>query len=335
MTLLFFIVYVALGWGLLQLAPIFSRLRALTSGRREVDVLRHGVLILRSLQDRLESGLIPEKPDWERVRDAVPGPWGSVFFQTLMESRDRGAPVLPSLARMQRLLEEQIKWTTSATARLAPVTGQAVLSLFLVPLFSAGLWFLLPGVDEQAFIFGSTALIAMMMGLGAFFWMSEMGESARFGQLPSRKRGWIASAIIATERLNALVMVGEPPDLAWNEVLMELQAREPELAQVWGSLVWSESAPATTGRNASEQILSRLGQEIRRLIQTSLIEGQGTLERIEALQRTWMADLRGRIEQELARLGNQGLKPLFLLVMPAIVLVMAVGMGISVQGMLQ
>jgi hypothetical protein len=328
---LFTVIYLSLVSGLRDLTPIGSRIRTLFTRDREVDRLLQSVLILRSLQDRLESGIIPAAEEWDRAA-RIPPPWGPVFDRTLREARDRGAPIVPSLVRMQRLLEEQARWSTDAATKLAPAMGQAALSLLLVPLFALALWALLPGMNDHALAFGTAAAVSMLMGLGAFYWMTEMGEQARFGHLSASRRSWIASSVIALERLNALVMVGEPPDLAWNEVLAELHTREPELALAWGSLVWSDSetlsAQGVTG-NPTESILVQLGREVRRLIQTSLIEGQAALERIESVQRSFLLDLRGRIDQDLARLGQRSLKPLFILVMPAIVFLMAAGMVLS------
>lgn len=282
--------------------------------------------------DRLESGLSIPKEDWSELL-SVPQPWGKAFYSSILEARDSGAPLLPQLLRMQKLIEEQTEWMFQAQAKVAPAQGQAVLAVLLVPTFALSLWFLLPDLQAYPLEFGAVVWAAGLMGLGAFFWMLEMSETARFGGLSVRQRPWMVAGVLVLERIQALVRIGHPPDLAWSQSVEELRTSYPHLVSVWSGTLWNDfklNEKLQSGHSRSEALVLGLGSEIKRVVQTSLIEGHGAIDRLEALQRSWIADIRGEVEQQLAKLGNRSLQPLFMLVLPAVFLVMACGIGATV-----
>jgi hypothetical protein len=112
----------------------------------------------------------------------------------------------------------------------------------------------------------------------------------------------------------------------------ELFIADPELARVWGAQIWD---PFVEGGEASgsgcERLISGLGREMRRAIQTSLIEGRGCSERLESIRSAAFQELRSRVQRELGLLPNACLRPLFALVFPAVMFLLAGSLWISLR----
>ena len=80
-------------------SPIYLKLRSHFFQNRTLAALKLSIAHLRLIKESLESGLVPERDDWNRVA-LLPAPWGELFFALLSELRNQGAPILPSLERM-------------------------------------------------------------------------------------------------------------------------------------------------------------------------------------------------------------------------------------------
>jgi hypothetical protein len=195
------------------------------------------------------------------------------------------------------------------------------------------LYFMLPGMEKFTREFSLMVMLSLFLGAISFIWMVSMVEQARFGNIGSENRKWIVSVNVALERLMALISTGLPADLAYQKTIEELAVQDPTLAREWKPQIWdtnfSVSNPTT---NETERLILGLGTEVRRAIQTSLLEGRGSLDRIESIHRTFLIDLRMRIGRELGLLPNRCLKPLFILVFPSIMLLLMGAMALCFKG---
>jgi hypothetical protein len=77
------------------------------------------------------------------------------------------------------------------------------------------------------------------------------------------------------------------------------------------------------------QLLIGLGDSIRRAVQVSLMEGSPCTPRVEAALTALSSDLKAAMEREVAVLPSKCLLPLFLLVAPALLGMMAAGFAIA------
>lgn len=277
---------------------------------------------LKLIQEMLESGLVPGPEVWDRIRN-FPKPWGEILFSSLAELRNQGAPVLPSLVRMQKTLDEQVEFIQEAKVKSSQAFGQAILGLVLVPLFSGTLYLLLPGVREEASTFLMLSLIAFLWSSIAFVWMMSMSDRARFGNMRAEGRKWWVSVNSTLERILALISTGLPADLAWRQAMEELSLVDYALVKEWKLQVWDPDFSLSSLReNECERLILNVGIEVRRSIQSSLIEGRPCMDRIESIQKSFLLDLRSKVSKELNLLPQRCMKPLFLCVLPSVFLLL-------------
>ena len=326
--------FIFLIFGFSELKPLFFQFKNFLLQSQAILKLKRAIHHLHFLQEQLESGLVPETHAWAELK-TFPAPWGLLIYQSVMELRNQGAAVLPTLSRMRRTLEEQIELIQESKAKSAQALGQAVAGMIMIPLFAAVLYFLLPGMEENQKEFMMTFIFSLFLGSLSFVWMLSMIDQARFGNLKREKRFWLVSVNASLERLMALISTGLPPDLAWKKMYEELAIQDRALALEWKSQIWDGdlSTGFQTG-NECEILVINLGIEVKRSIQTSLIEGRGCLERIESIHRTFIVELRMKIERELNLLPNRCLKPLFVCILPAVFILLLVSISLSFQSQL-
>lgn len=291
---------------------------------------------LRTLQEVLQSGLVPTTEDWEKLRD-LPQPWGRLAGESLSVLRENGSAVVPTLVRIRGLAEEHRTLLASSRTAAAQALAQAMVCTALVPTFGISLSFLLPGLAEHATAWWSACGMALASSLFGARWLLRMAESARWAGLPPHQRAWILAVHCAGERFLAWTRGGATPDLAWNEACQALASESVELSQTWGTSLWAEpEATPHRSRVPARQSLAQAGSAIRRAVQLALMEGRPSAERVEAALASLRLELRGRIEREVQLLGTRALKPLFLCIAPALLGLLGwalfLSLGNEVQG---
>ncbi len=329
--LLWILIYGLSGLGLVRLWPVLRQLGSVFGQPRAVLRLRESAVQLRVLEEMLTSGIIPPETEWRKI-SGFPDPWNRVLKDSLRELREQGAPVLPTLARVRRTLQEQAEFLLESRVRSAQALHQAALAVSLVPGFGLVLHFSLPGVREAGGTFALLALVSFLLASLAFFSILSSADRARYGNLRPEHREWWVLIHSTMERILALISSGSPPDLAWRRALEELYRSDRSLAHAWGTQVWDPfgEAGAPAGNDCKRLILG-LGVEMRRSIQTSLIEGRGCLDRLESIHSACLTELRMTVRRELELLPNRCLKPLFLFVLPGVMLLLAGGLWISMK----
>jgi hypothetical protein len=326
-TLSFLSLFLALS----QFSPVVHRIQSHFMQQRIIDQFKDITAQLRVLKECLESGLVPEREEWDRVAK-LPAPWGAIFSESLNSLRSRGAPILPSIERMLLSIEEERALLLESRLRSSQAFGQVTISTLLVPFFGLVIYFLMPEIAQNLEAFLLLMLVSLLMVSLAFFWMLLMMEDARAGKIARSKRSWLLSSKLFFERLIAEVASGNPPDLAWNSAMLFLEARESELMGNWGVRIWDRFSSFRQDQGRLEDAILRFGQDIRKIIQMSLTEGAASMDRLDAAYRNYLLDTRTRISRELQVLPNHCLKPLFILVLPAVMLLLFGSMAMVFGG---
>jgi hypothetical protein len=324
---LWIVVYLTALAGFKELSPLAGRLREFLRKDRNLEGLRSAAARVRLLAELLESGMVPGEEDWAPVRH-FPRPWNRIIEESLLDLRKEGAPVLPTLERLHRTLLDQVDFTLEAKSKSAQALSQAHLSLALIPGFSLILYEFLPGVREAGGAFLLLSFFSTLLASFAYLWIVALADQARYGNMKPENRVWWVSIQATLERVFALISSGRPPDQAWSVAVGELHLSQPDLAVLWGARVWDPFTPQP-GFSGCERTLVQLGVEIRRSIQVSMIEGRGCLDRLESIHRASSAEFQAGIRTALNLLPNRCLKPLFLFVLPGVMLLLTGSLWLS------
>ena len=332
--ILWTLTYVCLFFGLHELKPVWLKIKLFLNENRAVLELRESIAHLKLLQEMLETGVVPEKADWQKC-ESFPKPWGQVLINCISDLRDQGAPILPTLLRIQKTLEDQVEFILEAKTKSSQAFGQAILGLILVPAFGMILFLMMPGIQTHPRSFFLLVMFSLLLAACAFIWMLSMVEKARFGNLRTENRRWLVSVHATLERMLALISTGVPSDLAWKTSMEELARTDQTLVSAWKLQIWDTDFKIPISvQNESERLIFGVGNEVRKSIQTSLLEGRPCMDRIESVHRAFQVDLRALISKELSLLPNRCLKPLFIFVLPSVMILMAGSFAISFQDFL-
>jgi hypothetical protein len=308
--------------GTLELVPFLKQWSRQFGHQKTISLFRHSASHLRLIRECLESGQVPEMKDWLQV-ESFPRPWATIISNSLRELRAQGAPIISSLERLENALIEQSQLLQDSRVKSSQAMGQALAGALLVPLFSGAVYLLIPELQSEAGNFGLLVVFCSILSAGSLIWILHLSENARFGNLPPERRSWLISADSTFERLLALVSSGTPPDLAWRKALEELLLQDRNLVRAWGAQVWDPEPMSESLSDPLSRMISNLGLELRRSIQVSLIEGRACLDRLDSIHRAYRADLKASIGQELELLPQRCLKPLFIFVLPALMILLS------------
>ncbi len=301
-----------------------SLLGLIRSGTRDSSTeIRKILAALHELQELLESGILPSEEKWAVVR-GLPSPWGPLLSESILGLRAQGAAILPTIRRFRDLAVHHRDSLSEAKARSAQALMQALVCTALVPLFGAGLFMIMPGLEEHPWLWVIACTLAILLSLAGAFWLLSMAEEARWGGMPPAQRSWILISQCAGERLLSSLRSGDPPDIAWGRACEFLAREAPGLAEEWGFSTWKsecgspEKGTVTSRPNSPMRPLIDAGHSLKKAIQISLMEGRSCMERAEAILAAMRTELRMQTERELSVLGARALKPLFVCTAPAL-----------------
>lgn len=326
-----------MAWVLLQQVAWYLFFRSLgsipaRSGTGATRGFEASRLAIRDLREALLTGTMPGSEDWKRL-SIIPEPWGGLVRLNLSELREGGLPVVPTLERIEELFVELDRSSARAGSRTAQAWGQAWICGSFVPITAAALHLLLPAVAGLGAIWWFTAALALLMSLTAMGWMIRMGENAKWAGLPSHCRPWWPAVLCFGERMLAALRSGLPADIAWSRAIPQLGERAYPLVVSWGAVLWSQPPEQIRRQSGAAGALEEWGCQLRASIQKSLMEGRPCTERIESALASLRQEWSARVDVELAKLGNRTLKPLFLLVAPAMLSLLAAALLASVREM--
>ena len=307
------------GFGIRLLSSQLRESLPAISVRRQRLVFRRVAETLRECEESLAAGLVPSSQQWEALAQ-LPAPWGTLAFECVRELRAAGGSVRPTLKRLRELAESQDRLVAEARAKASQALGQAAGCAILAPAMGLVLYWIAPGVDRQVFAWSTACGISFLLSGAGALWMLSMAERARWAGLTGAKRNWILAVQCSGERFLSMLRGGNPADLAWSQACALLAQQAPELAARWGHSFWKPTV--TSGpkvRNSpAELAMSEAGENLRKAVHSSLMDGRPCGERVEAALEALRHDLRVRVEAELAQLPNRALRPLFACVAPAI-----------------
>lgn len=334
-TLLFMLWLGSIFLGLYSLRALYFVLKnsiLKSSISKRITHLRFSSHEVGYLKELLQSGAAPQDEDWNQLKK-IAEPWSQVASLCTKDLRDHGAPCVPTLSRFKTAMDDQIETLLEAQSKSASAWGQIWIGAILIPIVSIFLYHTLQGPQEhlQAFCF-AIAISGLLVGI-SMFWTLHHIHRAQFGNISEKNRHWYPHTLALFERISALISIGTPADLAWKKALLELSQHAPDLTHVWGTSIWMvdphrEDAPPQNKKTRPflaleteiEKFLKASGTEIRRMIQASLMEGRPVLERLHDQQKAFSVEYRLKLSRELAKLPQQCLKPLFLCVAPAVVI---------------
>jgi hypothetical protein len=334
-SLIFWVLtFVAALSGLHEMKGLIRHIRIGFSRSIEVESLRRASAQLRVVEERISAGMVLSESEWSAI-DGFPSPWARILRLSLADLKAQGAPLLPTLSRMRKTLQDEVEFILESKVKSAQAVSQAGLAVALIPAFAGILYGALPGVKENGSSFLLLGMVSFLISSFAFLQIHSLSESARYGKVRIPHRPWWILIQATLERILALISSGSPPDLAWRRALSELYRSDPGLATLWGVQVWDPfESPETKPNGDCERIMMSLGVELRRSIQTSLIEGRGCLDRLDSIHQASMVELRMKVRHELNLLPNQCLKPLFVFVFPGVLLLLGGGLWFSFQEMI-
>ncbi len=308
--------YLCFGSCLQSLLPLIPGKAFWNQIPKERAKLREAIRLLLDIEEQLMLGAIPPASAWESLRDLGP-PWGTLCADSLLELRSQGASLLPTLQRLRHLAQNQEASLADAQARSSQSLAQAGISATLIPLLGFSLYELLPGLQENARAWFLGCIAAWGWNALGAIWMLRIAEAARWGGLPVTQRPWLLLSSCAGERLLAWIRGGIPPDLAWAKTSGFLEFFDPLMAEAWGHSLWDEKKPQHGSQlESASWVILDAGQSLRKTVQTCILEGTPSRERIEVALEAMRARIKACIERELQLLGTRSLKPLFLCVAP-------------------
>ena len=307
-----------------ELVPVF-RILSEASGSEE-----RALLVLRDLREKLESGWLPSEDEW-KLLGSLEEPWGPLAKECISDLRENGIPIVPTIRRLEVAIGAQKKAMQEARSRSAQAWGQALLCGAIVPGVALALYFLVPGLSAVGFKWWVCSLFAFFLDGVALLWMIRLADSARWAGLEENRREWWPAVFCFGERLLGALRGGIPADLAWSAALPQVYRQAPNLIPFWGADLWSESrAPGAGLERAAVSVLD-FGTVLRKAIQTSIYEGRGCTERIEAALEALRIELSCEVERQIQLLSTRALQPLFLCVAPSVLLLLIFAFWLSFE----
>lgn len=300
---------------------------ALWGAQTEARRWHRAALEIRALESRLESG--QAWGDEETFAWTASAP---AFVTRSLESarglRERGAAVIPFLARIRAECVRGAGLLSRASEECAGARAQAGACLLLFPLFAAVLTFLLPSLRERPFSWGVCCTLAIGWGAAGYLWMLQMSAYAQWGGLRPEHRAWIFYPAQVGAALVSEIQGGVPGDLAWSEVFRRLSLEDRVFAARMGSTLWSAPARERT-RPGLLEILDRAIEDQRRILAHAVLEGRSCVESLERLLDQVQEEIRAELSRGIRRLSTRALVPLFLCVVPGffVLLVGAIMLG--------
>jgi len=300
---------------------IWSRL-VFQKNKKESREMKEGILTILQLEQKLHVGIFPEESDWLAIKKII-FPWGQFFDFSLMELRRKGASLIPSLQRFHISLKRSCEFLEKSKVGVGQAYAQGVLMFLLIPLMSISLYWILPELKTEKFIWIFASLICLLMSASGVVWILKMAQKAQYGGLRLEHQQWWTASQSTVELFLALVRSGTAIDYAWSQSLQFLAKFEPELSHLWRHTQNGENF------KGPELIFISLGKKIQASIHISLIEGTPCLDRIENLFMQTISEFEYTVQNEISLLSTQTLKPLFIFIAPSVLGLIGFGLYLT------
>jgi hypothetical protein len=251
-----------------------------------------------------------------------------IFLQILLQMRQRGAPILPTLEQQIQQMEYEQESKRLSDQKSAPARSQAILLSLMIFVFGVSLFFMVPEIQSELGIWVFVVLVAQVLSLLGTFWILRLADEATRAGLTYTEWSENQGFLVWMNTLEALIASGVSPDRAWLEALDLVESEtQGRLRLFLPSSPWFRSSEQSASPHRLHSIIVGLSQSI----QVALMEGRPCLERIQSQAKDFRAQLRFLVLQELELLQTRTLKPLFLTLFPAMMILM-LGMMLIVLG---
>lgn len=279
------------------------------------------IVLIQNFEDQLNSGLAPSDEQWE-VLQTLKGFWKNFVYSTVIEIRESGASLLPSLKRIRLLAENLKSQGLKAKAQSAQSLMQAVVCLVLSPILSYFLYLMVPELSQfqKEWIFIS--VISFVICLIGFFWILKLADQASWGGISKTYRDDFVLAQVFVERLVSLIESGLASDTAWTKSVEELSESSRGLSLSYGASIWTE-----VSKKSYPKLLTQLGINLKKAIQYSLLEGHSSVGKLELAIEAFRIEFKTKVEEALNSLPTHSLKPLFICVAPSLLILIGSLMG--------
>ncbi len=292
---------------------VFRLIQILVCSRSRSEV-KSDEFILQVWIELLESGHLPSEENWKLFEKLTP------LLRTQVPSlirklRENGAPLLPTLRRLRQFAESQSQANLDAKVQVGQVRAQLVVSLVLNVAFAVATWFLVPEVQECRELFAVALFLVLFFAILAAWLVHRMIDQAMWQSLKAEQRPLVSEALLAGERVLGKIEAGLPPDVAWLDLLLELDQTSPDLSYAWRKRGGLSCFQGRATPRALRSILS-FGCELREGIDACILDGRAARDRIDrqfmGMRALWWT----AVQQSLKQLPTRALGALFLGVLP-------------------
>lgn len=265
---------------------------------------------IKDLAGCFEAGWMPPEKTFDRLRHQQP--WGNLVADLVVQLRERGAAVLPTLNRFCELSMHQWALAKESKSKCAQTEFQANVGIALVGIQSFCLFKWLPGTQTRPWIWAGVAGVALGLAWVARQWIQKLAREARHGGMGGESRNDYLLFLGAYERWLALVQSGLPTDHSWTDAYRWLQTMgaSSHLVGAWCSDLWEEPKQPTS-------LVYRFPHRIRRAVHLSHVEGRPSVDRAQTSYDACVLDYQQVVHSRVQSLPARSILPLGLLMAPA------------------
>lgn len=281
---------------------------------------------LLTLEECLRAGVAVDEARWSALSGPASGDATAAFRASLVRIvfglRERGARLLPTLGRARAMASFQAEELARAQAKSAAPRAQAGLATLALPGFAAVLAVLIPELQSDFWTWAAGVCALGTWGLVGWLWVQHLALAAQWGGMRAAHRPWLHAAPLGAEVFLASLQAGNPPDLAWSEMMTGLRTWAPALAQRLPLGLWEEPAGDAERAGRESELERRIvawGRSLHQAVHVSLLEGRPCRERAELLVGVLQQEILAAVSRAVELLPTRALLPLFTCMAPALV----------------
>ena len=261
----------------------------------------------------LELGRPAELSRWE---ESLSPRWKAQIQKLIQSTRDTGGALLPVLLPFRESLEKQRQVTERIRTRTSGVWMQVSVLGALLPVLIGVLTIFVPEVFSHWMGFVGICWGAVLLNLGAVFWVIALSQEALRGGVCRSQQGWALEGALVLAQIRSRIIGGRPPDLAWSESVGGIE--NGSFIEFWGMDLWTQTLDRTQkeGRLLSEWEGLRTGLVVH--LRDAIVRGGRSLDIVERTEQRWFEVWESQVERLIETLPTKLLWPFFLCILPAL-----------------
>lgn len=266
---------------------------------------------IKKIKISLESGVVPSEDEWMIIEDYQHS-FSKRILMIINELRDSGCKILPTLCRFEELLEFQVDLLKNTHVQSSQAISQCIICLFVTPLFSVFLYQIVPFLSGYFWEWCALTSISFFLCFIGFLWIVSLCEKSMWCGLSYSERSYIMEVLVFFEMVISKINSGFCADQSWVEVLEIYKNHLPKFV-VFTMSGCHESLKIKT-------LIQSLFKDAKSSIYYNLMEGKPCVETLVFFAKNFKSEYRALISHQLELLPIRALKPLFICVAPAIIL---------------